>query len=321
MAYDIIGDIHGNASKLEALLRRMGYEDKGGSWRHTSRTAVFVGDFIDRGDEQLRTLAIVRRMMESGGAKAVMGNHEFNAIAWHTPDPENPGDFLRPRFRGDKGRKNRAQHERFLAEVERDPEVHSTIIAWFKTLPLWLDLPGIRVVHACWHPQFMSWLAPQLTPETTLPPDLLAPSTREPSDESEKDNANPSTFKAVEAITKGLEIPLPAGHHFVDKDGHQRDRVRVRWWDPSATTYARAAVLPDEARAALPDSLIPAHARLSPPTDKPIFFGHYWFEDRPTVLSEHIACVDYSAGKGGPLVAYRWDGEATLTPDNFYSSE
>jgi hypothetical protein len=49
MAYDIIGDIYGQADKLEALLRALGYRDTAGAWRHPDRQAIFVGDFIDRG--------------------------------------------------------------------------------------------------------------------------------------------------------------------------------------------------------------------------------------------------------------------------------
>jgi len=41
---------------------------------------------------------MVRHMVDAGSALAVMGNHDFNAIAWYLPDPANPGDYLRPRF-------------------------------------------------------------------------------------------------------------------------------------------------------------------------------------------------------------------------------
>ena len=41
----------------------------------------------------------------------------------------------------------------------------------------------------------------------------------------------------------------------------------------------------------------------------PVIFGHYWFTGNPAVISPSFACVDYSAAKDGPLVAYRWDGE------------
>ena len=51
----------------------------------------------------------------------------------------------------------------------------------------------------------------------------------------------------------------------------------------------------------------------------PVIHGHYWRTGEPKVTSPKIACVDYSAGKGGDLVAYRWSGEATLTDEHFVS--
>jgi len=33
--------------------------------------------------------------------------------------------------------------------------------------------------------------------------------------------------------------------------------------------------------------------------------------------SEQVACVDYSAGNGGPLVAYNFDLEPRLSPECF----
>jgi hypothetical protein len=37
------------------------------------------------------------------------------------------------------------------------------------------------------------------------------------------------------------------------------------------------------------------------------------------VLGLKAACVDYSAGKGGPLVAYQWSGETELVDEHFVS--
>jgi hypothetical protein len=321
MAFDIIGDIHGQADKLEMLLARLGYQKKFGDWAHPSRQAIFVGDFIDRGPAQLRSVNTVRRMVENGSALAVMGNHEFNAIAWHTPDPHYAGDFLRSHHSPKWGAKNRHQHERFLAEVEHDPEVHAEVIDWFKSLPLWLDLPDIRVIHACWHGRFINWLqAGFVGTDRQLSDALLEPATREPTNEEEKDNADPSLFKAVEALTKGIEIPLPDGHSFHDKDGIERGRVRVRWWDLEARTYRTAAMLPTDVREQLPDIEIPEHAGIGLPDTRPVFFGHYWLTGTPGVLAPTAACVDYSAGKGGALVAYRWDGEGLLRNEKFVSA-
>ena len=37
----------------------------------------------------------------------------------------------------------------------------------------------------------------------------------------------------------------------------------------------------------------------------------------PGLQSRKVACVDYSAAKNGPLVAYRWDGESELDAGRF----
>jgi hypothetical protein len=140
----------------------------------------------------------------------------------------------------------------------------------------------------------------------------------EPEDDSEKDTPTPSLFKAVEALTKGIDVPLPHGCSFLDKDGHPRTRVRVRWWDPDATTYRTAAMLSASERAGLPEAPLPAHALIAP-DGAPVLFGHYWLTGDIVLQGPRAACVDYSAGKGGPLVAYRFDGEEELSPDKFVS--
>lgn len=315
MNYDIIGDIHGQADKLEALLGKLGYAERNGAWRHPTRRVVFVGDFIDRGPQQVRAVTIARRMVDAGAALAVMGNHELNAIAWHTPRSDGSGEFLRPHFEEPWGAKNRDQHKAFLAEVEADRALHGQLVEWFLTLPLWLDLGGLRVVHACWHAPFMAWLAPQLADGNRLSVDLMVHAATEPDDPALKDNADPSIFKAVEALTKGIEVPLPDGQQFVDKDGHVRARVRTRWWDSDATTFRTAAMLSATECSQLPEEPLPAHARINRQETSPVVFGHYWLTGTPALQSELAVCVDYSAGKGGPLVAYRFDGEPALSSD------
>src|SRR5262245_19930376 len=94
--FDIIGDVHGCAAALEALLRSMAYVRRDGVWRHPERMAVFVGDYVDRGAENLRACRIVMDMQEAGSARALMGNHDFNTVCLVTCDPANPENFLRP---------------------------------------------------------------------------------------------------------------------------------------------------------------------------------------------------------------------------------
>jgi hypothetical protein len=131
MNFDIVGDIHGQHGKLVDLLKLLGYRDQEGAWRHPERTAVFVGDLIDRGPHQVTSVELVRAMVEAGTARCILGNHEFNAIAWVTEDLDLPGEFLRQH--GKPG--NRAQHHAFLEEVEGTRR-HPQIIAWFKDVAL-----------------------------------------------------------------------------------------------------------------------------------------------------------------------------------------
>jgi hypothetical protein len=71
-------------------------------------------------------------------------------------------------------------------------------------------------------------------------------------------------------------------------------------------------------RALLPDLPIPDHARVEPVL-KPTFFGHYWLTRASSLQSNKAVCIDYSAGNGGPLVAYRFEGEQDLSLDHFVS--
>jgi hypothetical protein len=153
--YDVIGDIHGHADALRRLLIKLEYTEVDGTFRHDSRKAIFAGDFVDRGPDQKEVLRIARNMCEVGSARAVLGNHEFNAIAWATPDGN--GGYLR-----DHSEKNSAQHTEFLSQLgEGSPEYRDTI-DWFRHLPVWLELPGLRVVHACWHDATRAVLRPYL---------------------------------------------------------------------------------------------------------------------------------------------------------------
>ena len=151
--YDIIGDVHGCATELESLLAGLGYEREGGTgpYCHETRQAIFVGDLIDRGPQQRRVLQTVKAMVDGGSAQMVLGNHEFNALAYATEWPTGSGKYLRPHDDPNDpwAEKNEMQHQAFLDQVIGTER--ASYLDWFWTQPLWLDLGGLRVVHACWH--------------------------------------------------------------------------------------------------------------------------------------------------------------------------
>ncbi|MFF7093325.1 polynucleotide kinase-phosphatase [Streptomyces rubradiris] len=71
--FDIVGDIHGCSAELESLLAKLGYSD---GVHPEGRTAVFVGDLVDRGPDSPGVLRRVMAMVNSGNALCVPGNHE-----------------------------------------------------------------------------------------------------------------------------------------------------------------------------------------------------------------------------------------------------
>lgn len=304
--YDLIGDIHGHADELVRLLAALGYEERGGVYRRSDRKVVFLGDFIDRGPEIRRVLEIVRPMVEAGHALAVMGNHELNALAYHTEDRDSPGDHLRRRTP-----KNEKQHRATLEQLP-SPELRSHL-EWFRTLPLWLDLDGLRAVHACWDERAMGQITARRDHGGTTT-EFLHSACRKGS----------PLFAPVEVVLKGKEGRLPDGASFRDKDGHVRTEIRTRWYlPPHGQTYRTYALQSDEIACDLKlDEAVVAAAAPYPAAAKPVFVGHYWLSaQRPELLAGNVACLDYSVAKGGFLCAYRWNGEQTLNSDNFVWDE
>ena len=307
--YDVIGDIHGHGDELLALLEKLGYSHDGVSYIHENRQALFLGDFVDRGDQQKRVLDTVMAMCSRGAARAIMGNHEFNALAFHTQDPARPGVWLRPRTN-----KNIKQHIAFLNEYLGSDKELQEVLDWFMTLPLWLDLPeGLRLVHACWHEASIETLEPLLGQGHTLTPELLVHAS---------DPERPE-YAAVETLLKGRELKLPQDISFKDKDGNHRTEMRIKWWQHDPSTYADLALPPyvvernpGLSKVALPDGIETGYGR----AEVPVLFGHYWFEGEPGPVSDNVACLDYSVPRStGHLVAYRWSGEARLLRENFVS--
>lgn len=302
LLYDIIGDIHGEYQTLKALLSKLDYVERDGIYRHPNRTAIFIGDFVDRGPRQREVVDLARRMVDAGTAQSVMGNHEYNAIAYATPDPA--GGYLRAH-----SEKNKRQHSAFLNAYEYSSEDYADTIAWFKTLPLWLDLGDLRVIHACWDELLIKRILARQEGSTYLSDDLLARS-------CQRDRWE---YDAIETLLKGKELRLPNGNSFHDKEGTERHYIRIRWWDREATTYQKAFLGPESARTTIPDDEILGdhliyYSRQAPP----VFLGHYWMDDDPAPLASNIACLDYSVARpGGRLVAYRWDGESTLVDKKF----
>jgi hypothetical protein len=294
--YDLIGDIHGHAEVLKLLLYKMDYREVDGVWQHPQRSAIFVGDYIDRGPAIRETLSIVHRMVEGSKAIALMGNHEYNALAYAKEDGR--GGHLRTH-----NEVHTKQHEATLQQFvgyEREWQ------HYFYTLPLFLELPVLRAVHACWDSEGIEWLRQK--GYRTMSEELLVASHQK----------GTTAYRVINDILKGVEYNIPEQYVWRDKDGHPRTSNRIKWWvTPEQTRYSEVLFncpLP------LQDLTIAADMPfvVYPATERPVFFGHYWLEDRyPVVQAHNVVCLDYSIAKGGNLVAYRWNGEQEIDARHF----
>ena len=119
--FDIIGDVHGCADELRALLDHLGYApDAAGLYRHPmGRQVVFVGDLGDRGPHSAEVFEIAMAMQKAGTAWCVCGNHD---------------DKLKRHL---SGKKTQITHglEQTLESLEgRSPEFVAELRAWLDGL-------------------------------------------------------------------------------------------------------------------------------------------------------------------------------------------
>lgn len=274
----------------------MGYTSVNGIYSHPDRKAVFVGDFINRGPKIRETVTIVRKMVESGSAHAILGNHELYAILYYLKDAE--GKYPKKRIQ-----KYQLQINQTLVEFANNKSELKSHLKWFRTLPLFLDFGTIRVVHACWDEQNISVLKATLT-EPKISKTLL----REIA-------LNESRFAQVFWETvKGIDFQIPRNLLVFDDYGRPHRSFRMKWWNnPEGKTFKEVSL---ESRFELPAYTIPPEIVRPRPVyaenDPIIFFGHYSLVDRSAILQPNMCCVDSGVSRSGKLLAYRWEGEQKL---------
>lgn len=304
--YDIIGDVHGCANALARLLDKLGYASVNGVFQHPSRQAIFAGDIVDRGPNIREALSIVKAMCDAGSAQMVMGNHEFDAIAYHTPAPAGS----ERRFLRDHTDRHNRLIEATLSQFSDYPEEWQAYLTWFKSLPLFLEFPHFRVVHACWDQALINELK-QRYPANHIDEDFL----RATADE------NSFEWQCINRLTRGRDLPLPKGAAMRSAEGFERRSFRTRFWGRKPKTYGDLAFQPDPLPEAIASQPLGVEDQMSlkryGKNEVPLFIGHYWLSGRPKPIADNLACLDYSAVKYGRLVAYSMDDETQLSPEKF----
>ncbi len=299
--YDIIGDIHGQATILKKLLLELGYKKTESGYAHPERKAIFVGDFINRGPEIKKTIRKVRTMVENGNALAILGNHEINAIIYDlkfkTGDPSTKS-----------GNKNFYALFKTMNQFIANQEELVDHLKWMRTLPLFLDLGDIRIVHACWSQPAIDYIKENIA-EGKIKKKIFREIYRNPKSEM---------GKSIWTLTKGIDFRLPGDLKIINNKGVSPRTFRMRWWeDPHEKTFEQMSF---ESKFSLPNYTIPK--QIIPenyvyPKDEPIvFFGHYCRGNGPFIVKQNICCVDSCVNGTKKLTAYRWNGEKTLREEN-----
>jgi hypothetical protein len=299
---DVVGDVHGELQALRALLAHLGYDEDGG--HPDGRHLVFVGDLCDRGPDSPGVIALVRRLVEAGRARVVLGNHELNLLRG---DRKDGNDWFWSEFN--------ARDAKYEPRVHLPPAQREGVIAFLRRLPLALARADLRVVHAAWDlgavaqlraadpalsrvEHFRRWdadaealiaargigAAARLEyaqyRERLLDPGQPVPMLAATAQVDEiRQMANP-----IRVVTSGIER-VTARPFFAS--GHWRFVERIRWWDEYTESvpvivghYWRRFLPTDDAAAAkAADNLFTDIA----PTD--------WHG-----LQRNVFCVDFSVG-------------------------
>ncbi len=298
---DFIGDIHGYLPDLERLFKKLGYKEQDGIYIHPDRIPVFLGDFINRGPNILGVLKLVREMQMTGNAYALMGNHEFNFLAYHYRDKQ--GIPFRP---------NTEKYYGYIKETKAPLDENNlleTYLEWMSNLPLIIKNDSFNAVHAQWSEK--------------LEAELKSSNIEKLNEEGmRKIHLNASLLESVSSVVKGAEYKITES--FIEKYNFlpRYSTERILWWKNNRSNYMRDWLDVDSINySILIDRSDFSNIEDYADTNKPTFFGHYWLDPKNIgIISQNLCCLDYSVAKGGLIGAYSFDGETILSNSKISNS-
>jgi hypothetical protein len=291
MTYTVVPDIHADLERLNWSI-----DEAQGS------KMIFLGDLIDAGKlvkkpNDLGILQRVSQLISDGHASCILGNHELNAIMFH-----RRSSITNAPLRSHK-EQNSTQHKSFIQAFGIESSDALSWTTWMlETLPLWLELDGLRIAHACWSEKAIDIIKKR------------RPSGHLQLEDLEEVAAKTTEFAlAVETITSGPEAKLPSGYSFTDNGGNTKEHVRLSWWNAENTTWTKAALsVPDLSQ--LPTDELPPEmmSEIYSVDAIPVLVGHYKMKGTPHLQSANATSLDYPMKK----CVYHWSGESTLQSKN-----
>ena len=298
---DFIGDIHGHLDSLVGLLKKLGYKKKDDIYVHNSRIPIFLGDYINRGPDVFGVLKLVREMQISGNAYAIMGNHEFNFLAYHYKSIE--GVPFRP---------NTERYLGYIRETKEPLERNGQLeiyLDWISSLPLIVKNDFFNAVHAEWSEEL------ELKISTSKIQKLDQNGMR-------SIHTDGALLASVSSIIRGSEFEITKDflkkYNFI----YRQEKERIVWWGNNRTNQIKDWLIVDSPNHEILVEIIDFHMidDLNE-FDKPVFFGHYWLSPLSFgLLSDNVCCLDFSVANGGFIGAYQFNNEEKLISKNLFHS-
>ena len=119
---DIVGDVHGEIGALCNLMEHLGYDQDGS--HSEERWLVFLGDLTDRGPDSPAVVTLVKRLVSTGMAQCVLGNHDLN-ILLRREKYDNDWFYGRPFV----------YQNQTVPQVLADEPIRNRVLEFFQTLP------------------------------------------------------------------------------------------------------------------------------------------------------------------------------------------
>lgn len=294
--YDVVSNVdHPHA--LERLLHRLDYRSCHGTWSHPDgRIPVFLGGAVDRHGEMRACAPMLQELVDSGSALMTLGPEELAELERHV-----------------SRRRQRVLVHAGAGAPEHDlPGGAADLGEWFRSVPLWLDLPGLRVVHGCWSDADVELLRDALDGNCLVDDERF-----------EMVISSPRHRRAVRTLLSGATIELPEYLWCRDGRGEVVRSARFRWWSKGPMTLRQRAMLPPGCTtldgrfpAVLDDTPVRAGAPQLGSGGTPVVIARTAGVGGPVLLSSTVLCLGGTAkGVGGPVV-YRWNGETCLDATN-----
>ena len=138
----VISDIHGRFKMLEKLLTK---------WKRDEQQLIFLGDYINRGEDSLRVLQTVKQLVDEHHAIALKGNHEAMFLEWmQVPERRtqmfiNIGGIATIQSLKTFVLERNSTIEQLVASIKDE---HGHMIDWIETLPLYYRWDRYFFAHA-----------------------------------------------------------------------------------------------------------------------------------------------------------------------------